>query len=68
MWMYGCDGGGGDGVGMSMKTSSGPKGPTVEYQCRPEESLRRGFSFSFSFSSRWHRTARKGSYALRPVS
>ena len=24
--------------------------------------------FSFSFSSRWHRSARKGSYALRPVS
>ena len=26
------------------------------------------FSFSFSFSSRWHRSARKGPYALRPVS
>ena len=25
-------------------------------------------SFSFSFSSRWHRSARKGPYALRPVS
>ena len=24
--------------------------------------------FSFSFSSRWHRSARKGLYALRPVS
>ena len=24
--------------------------------------------FSFSFSSRWHRSARKGPYALRPVS
>ena len=27
-----------------------------------------GFSFSFTFSSRWHRSARKGPYALRPVS
>ena len=26
------------------------------------------FRFSFSFSSRWHRSARKGPYALRPVS
>ena len=26
------------------------------------------FAFSFSFSSRWHRSARKGPYALRPVS
>ena len=25
-------------------------------------------SFSFSFSSRWHRSTRKGPYALRPVS
>ena len=25
-------------------------------------------SFSFSFSSRWHRSARKGPYALRPIS
>ena len=25
-------------------------------------------SFSFSFSSRWHRSVRKGPYALRPVS
>ena len=25
-------------------------------------------SFSFTFSSRWHRSARKGPYALRPVS
>ena len=25
-------------------------------------------SFSFNFSSRWHRSARKGPYALRPVS
>ena len=26
------------------------------------------FGFSFSFSSRWHRSSRKGPYALRPVS
>ena len=26
------------------------------------------YSFSLSFSSRWHRSARKGPYALRPVS
>ena len=25
-------------------------------------------SFSFSFSSRWYRSTRKGPYALRPVS
>ena len=29
---------------------------------------RRERSFSFSFSSRWHRSARKGPYALHPVS
>ena len=34
----------------------------------PRRSPTMVFSFSFSFSSRWHRSARKGPYALRPVS
>ena len=38
-------------------------------ECRPLPfSIPVSCSFSFSFSSRWHRSVRKGPYALRPVS
>ena len=42
--------------------------PTEKLELTPRLAQASLWSFSFSFSSRWHRSTRKGPYALRPVS
>ena len=37
-------------------------------QCRYKLKIRFSFSFGFKFSSKWHRSAQKGPYPLRPFS
>ena len=51
--------------GRTNKPRQAPRhtGPARQHQQAKTSRL----SFSFSFSSRWHRSARKGPYALRPV-
>ena len=43
------------------------RGETAKYK-KPRQTQITRQKISFSFSSRWHRSARKGPYVLRPVS